>query len=58
MKNKEDDQYMTTHSPTIENEQELSFEEKLKILSKSIGTIEIENSDQICREVRGKDNEY
>ncbi|MEC1984220.1 hypothetical protein P9F15_28240 [Bacillus cereus] len=58
--NKEDDKDMTTQSPTIEPtqelEQELSFQEKLKLLSKSVGTVDIgENSDQICREVRGKE---
>lgn len=56
--NKEDDKDMNTQSPTIEpiQEQELSFQEKLKLLSKSVGTVDIgENSDQICREVRGKE---
>ncbi|MCC3358758.1 hypothetical protein [Bacillus sp. REN16] len=56
--NKEDDKDMTIQSPTIEpaQEQELSFQEKLKLLSKSVGTVDIgENSDQICREVRGKE---
>jgi hypothetical protein len=54
--NKEDENDMTTPPPAIENDQGLSFEEKLKQLTTPIQTIGIgENSDQICREVRGKE---
>ncbi|WP_160316889.1 hypothetical protein [Rossellomorea vietnamensis] len=54
--NKEDDQIMAPQAPVLDSEKELPFEEQLKLLSKSIGTIDIgENSDQICREVRGKE---
>ena len=53
---KEDDQTMSQQTPAIDPEKELPFEEQLKLLSKSIGTMDIgENSNQICREVRGKE---
>ncbi|RDI37252.1 hypothetical protein [Falsibacillus pallidus] len=55
--NKEDDQAMPTQTPLIKSEEELSFDEQLKFLSKSIGSVNIgEHSDQICREVRGKES--
>ncbi|MCA1321629.1 hypothetical protein LC085_17115 [Bacillus tianshenii] len=53
---KEDEHAMPIQIPTIETEKELSFEEQLKLLSKSFGNISIEDSDQICREVRGKES--
>ncbi|MFD2618711.1 hypothetical protein [Terrilactibacillus laevilacticus] len=47
---------MTTQTPSHETQQELSFEEKLRLLSKSIGNFNIgKDSDKICREVRGKE---
>lgn len=53
---KEDEKDMPTQTPIIETQQELSFEEKIRQLSKPIKTVGIgENSDQICREVRGKE---
>ncbi|MFC7786466.1 MULTISPECIES: hypothetical protein [unclassified Rossellomorea] len=53
---KGDDQAMPTQTPSIDKEKELPFEEQLRLLSKSIGTIDLgEDSDQICREVRGKE---
>ncbi|WP_404459738.1 hypothetical protein [Sutcliffiella horikoshii] len=53
---REDNQDMPNHSPTIDTERELPFEEQLKLLSKSISNNNpISNSDEICREVRGKE---
>lgn len=53
---KEDEKDMSTQTPIIETQQELSFEEKIRQLSRPIKTVCIgENSDQICREVRGKE---
>ncbi|MGD6991081.1 MULTISPECIES: hypothetical protein [Bacillaceae] len=53
---REDNQHMPNQSPPIDSEKELPFEEQLKLLSKSISNNNaITNSDQICREVRGKE---
>ncbi|WP_158598348.1 hypothetical protein [Falsibacillus albus] len=53
---KKQDEEMTTKTPTYETEQELQFAEQLELLSNSIGRINIgENSNQICRVVRGKE---
>lgn len=55
MLNKED-KNMHIQTSAKEHEQDLSFKEQLKLLSKSAGTAHIgEKSDQICREVRGKE---
>jgi hypothetical protein len=57
MMKKEDNQIRKTQTPSINSEKELPFAEQLKLLSKSIGGIDIgEHSDQICREVRGKES--
>ncbi|RBO99993.1 hypothetical protein [Rossellomorea aquimaris] len=47
---------MAKQTPKLDKEKDLSFEEQLKLLSKSIGITDFGgNSDQICREVRGKE---
>jgi hypothetical protein len=57
MMKKEDNQTMETQTPSINTEKELPFVEQLKLLSKSIGAVDIgEHSNQICREVRGKES--
>jgi hypothetical protein len=57
MMKKEDDQTRKTQTPSFNTEIELPFAEQLKLLSKSIGSVDIgEHSDQICREVRGKES--
>jgi hypothetical protein len=57
MMKKEDDQAMSTQTPTKSSDREIPFDEQLKLLSKSIGSNDIgEDSDKICREVRGKES--
>jgi len=47
---------MPKQTPKLDKEKELSFEEQLKLLSKSIGSFDIDSdSNKICREVRGKE---
>lgn len=54
---KVDDQAMSTQAPKKSSDREIPFEKQLKLLSKSIGSNDIgEHSDQICREVRGKES--